>query len=94
VNGGGLLSPGQIFPFPSCISVVNCSGSDGALVSFVRRRATNLCDVSLMAYRQPFARPLRSAPVEVTLSLGGVDARDQAGTCRLTGRGGRVDCRK
>ena len=94
VSGAGLPVPGRTFFFTPCASVVNCTGTDGAAASFVRRKATSIFDVSLSVAGQTFAPPLTSAAAEVTLSLGGVDARDQANTCRLNGRGGAVNCRK
>ena len=94
VSGAGLPIPGRTFFFTPCASVVNCTGTDGAAASFVRRKATSIFDVSLSVAGQTFAPPLTSAAAEVTLSLGGVDARDQANTCRLNGRGGAVNCRK
>lgn len=94
VSGAGLTAPGQTLFFPPCVSVVGCSGTGGASASFVRQGATNLFKVSLLAGGQTFPPPLSNAPVEVTLSLGGLDQRDQASSCRLGARGKSVSCRK
>jgi hypothetical protein len=94
VSGAGLAAPGQSFFFPACAPVIACSGTDGAAVSFVRRGATNLFSVVLQVPGRTFTAPLSSAPAQVTLSLGGLDQRDQASRCRLGARGKSVSCRK
>ena len=91
VSGAGLAVPGQTLLFPPCIPVIGCAGTNGESVSFWRKRATNLFTVKLRAQGKTFPPPLSTAGLTVTLSLGGIDARDQA-QCR--GRNKAVTCRK
>jgi cysteine-rich repeat protein len=93
VSGAGLAAPGQAMWFPACVSVAGCAGTNGESISFQRKGATNVFNVRLTAQGKTFAPPLSSAPAMVTLSLGGVDQRDQA-NCRALGRGKSVTCRK
>jgi hypothetical protein len=92
VSGAGLAAPGQIMLFPACPSVVGCGGTNGESASFWRKRASNSFTVELRAQGKAFPPPLSSAGMTVTLSLGGVDQRDQA-SCRASGRGKLATCR-
>jgi len=94
VNGAGLAAPGQTLWFPACTSVALCSGTNGESVSFFRKGSGNLFTVNLRAQGKTFTPPLSSAPVTVTLSVGGTDDVDQA---NCTARGSRhrtANCRK
>jgi hypothetical protein len=93
VSGAGLAVPGQTMLFPPCLSVINCSGTNGEVVSFLRQRATDFFSVKLLARGKTFQAPLSSSSATVTLSLGGSDAVDQVG-CRALGRSNSVNCRK
>jgi hypothetical protein len=93
VSGAGLPTPGQIMTFPPCVSVVVCPGTNGELASFVRRGSTNLMNVTIRAKGKSFQPPLTAAGTTVTLSVGGLDHRDTASSCRGLGRQGKlVDC--
>jgi hypothetical protein len=92
VGGAGLAAPGQTMLFPPCRAVIQCGGTAGESVGFLRRGASNLFTVTLRTQGKSFQAPLSSAPATVTLSLGGIDQRDQA-SCRVSGRGKSATCR-
>jgi hypothetical protein len=94
VSGAGLAPPGQTMLFPACASVINCAGTSGETISFVRKGATNLFSVNLRAQGRTFPPPLSSAAVTVTLSLGGFDELDQANCTARGPRHGAANCRK
>jgi hypothetical protein len=93
VSGAGLAVPGQTMLFPPCLTVINCSGTEGEVASFLRKRDTNLFSVKLLARGKTFQGPLSSESAAVTLSLGGSDSVDQV-ACRALGRSNSVNCRK
>jgi hypothetical protein len=94
VSGAGLTAPGQSMWFPACVALRRCSGTNGESASFFRKGATKRFSVSLQAQGETFAPPLSSAPVAVTLALGGFDTIDQA-NCMVRGyRHGVANCRK
>jgi len=74
LTGGGLPAPETIF-FPPCVAVSTCSGNGPERVGFVRRRATSLFSMRLIAPGRLFQPPLRGDGLTVTLSLGGLDQR-------------------
>jgi hypothetical protein len=93
VMGAGLAAPGQTMVFPPCRAVIACGGTAGEFIGFLRQRATNIFRVTLLASGKTFKLPVSSAPLTVTLSLGGFDDLDQA---NCTARGTRhraANCR-
>ena len=53
--------------------------------SFRPARTANVYDVTVSASRRTFAPPLTSAAVDVIVSAGGIDRRDDASTCAVSG---------
>jgi hypothetical protein len=53
--------------------------------SFRPTRTANVHDVTASASRRTFAPPLTSAAVDVIVSAGGIDRRDDASTCAVSG---------
>jgi hypothetical protein len=93
VTGAGLTFPGQTMLFPPCASVIQCAGTNGETIGFLRKGATNLVSVNLRAQSMTFPPPLSSAVVRVTLSLGGLDQADQAPCTARGTRHGAANCR-
>jgi hypothetical protein len=83
VDGAGLAVPGQTLNFAPCVS--RCIGSGPAIATFgqIRRRSPNLLTVRMTLKGRTFPPPLTDAPVAVTLSLGGLDRRDEIASCKL-----------
>ena len=94
VTGAGLTFPGQTMLFPPCASVIRCAGTNGEMIGFLRKGATNLVSVNLRAPSMTFPPPLTSAVVRVTFSLGGLDQADQAPCTARGPRHGVANCRK
>jgi thrombospondin type 3 repeat protein len=94
IGGAGLQPPGQTLTFPACVSVAACAGTEGELASFIRIGSSNLFKVKILAHGKSFQPPLSTSPAaRVTLSLDGIDNRDDAGRCRLGRQGKSVTCR-
>jgi hypothetical protein len=93
VSGAGLADPGVTLLFPQCRAVIQCSGTEGEVIGFLRRGATNLFTVTLQAQGKTFPPPLSSGDVTVALSLGEFDDVDQA-SCTVRGRQQLATCRK
>jgi hypothetical protein len=94
VSGAGLAGPETVV-FPPWCGVVPCDGRSpaGGHVTFLRIGTTNRFRVRLTLHQRSIAAPLSSAPVTVSLSLGGIDRQATTTTCRLGGRGTRATCR-
>ena len=94
VDGAGLAVPGQTANFAPCVKA--CIGSGPAVATFGQKRSKNpnLLTVRMALKGRTFPPPLAAAPVAVTLSLGGLDRRDQIASCKLgRARGNTANCR-
>ncbi len=88
VSGAGLVSPERmIFQYPHCVTFTAtrfvCIGNQGEMANLRRRRKDGLFRVRITAAQRSFPPPLSKAGVEVVLSAGGLDRRDQITSCRL-----------
>ena len=91
VDGAGLLVPGETTNFAPCVS--NCTGS-GAVAKFKQKRAIpTILNVKMTLKGRTFPPPLTSAQVAVTISVGGLDRRDQVGNCKIGRIGSKATCR-
>jgi hypothetical protein len=92
VLGGGLETPGtMVFPFPRCLQFtknhVRCIGTRGEVGDFRRqRKQTHLYNVVIHGKGRSFSPPLSKLPVDVVLSLAGLDRRSGLVNCRLYGK--------
>ncbi|MFQ5668861.1 MAG: thrombospondin type 3 repeat-containing protein [Candidatus Binatia bacterium] len=94
VMGGGLAAP-ETMVFPPCLDVSTCKGSNGEVAHFRRKGATNFYTFRVAAPGRSFPEPLSSAGMTVTLSLGGLDRRDDLSRCRVRGAKRRLAvCRR
>jgi len=90
VDGAGLAVPGETANFAPCVS--ECV-SAGAVAKFKQKRATpNILNVKMTLNGRTFPPPLTSAQVTVTLSVGGLDRRDQVGNCTVGRTGSTAEC--
>jgi hypothetical protein len=92
VDGAGLLVPGETTNFAPCVS--ECIGSS-AVAKFKQKKRTipNILNVKMTMKGRTFPPPLTSAQIAVTLSVGGLDRRDQVGNCRVGRLGSKSTCR-
>jgi hypothetical protein len=97
VSGAGSVSESFSFGGAECAQAptvfgprVLCAGKAGTVTvrraSFRPTRTPNVYDVTLSASRRTFAGPLTSAAVDVIITIGGVDRRDDAQRCTVSGR--------
>ena len=91
VDGAGLLVPGETTDFAPCVS--ECTGS-GAVAKFKqKRKSPNILTVKMTLKGRTFPPPLTLAPIAVTISVGGLDRRDQVGNCKVGRIGSTAKCR-
>jgi len=92
LEGAGLLTPGETTNFAPCVS--ECIGS-GAVAKFKQKKKTvpNILTVKMTMKGRTFPPPLTAAQIAVTISVGGLDRRDQVGNCKVGRLGSKTTCR-
>ncbi|HUL99463.1 MAG TPA: thrombospondin type 3 repeat-containing protein, partial [Mycobacterium sp.] len=93
VAGAGIAAPITMV-FPSCAQVISCLGNEGESAGFVRKGSTNIFKFQLDAHGQPLGSTLQAGSVQATLSLGGLDRRDELPVCAVRLRGTLANCHK
>ncbi|HVO22422.1 MAG TPA: hypothetical protein VMW56_02200 [Candidatus Margulisiibacteriota bacterium] len=99
VRGAGLGSP-EVMWFDSarCGQVgtnrFTCIGERAEILNFRRKLSSNVFRLRISARRRMFGMPLSSAPVAVTLSLGGVDRHDQLTSCKHRDGSAITSCKR
>ncbi len=99
VTGVGLPAPEVLlFPGQRCVALsashVTCVGTNGEAAGFTKQRKASVFNVKISGKNRTFPAPLQGGAVQVVLSMGGLDRRDSAGSCKVRATGKSATCKK